>query len=279
MGVPHVLTFIHSLQLSIFCIKRSPPFLLAIWVHIVEVCHTVGLSLLVFRILPSIDNVTGLFILNGVCIVPAVMNLFSSHRGLNRTMTLLTFVTDVASVLMQLCVCLIPWILPTKDSTSSGLTWLLPVALFLISLGYWESFMETRLSKKRAFLWFQHAIRSLKKTRPKIYVTASLLKLFVLVLTAVYCLPQSIDRKLYLQVFERIPIGYSEAGSRPILGTDRFDQQSDLFRVTYEVYIPFVVQILSSCLCYYTGRIACKVRLVVGCSPRGEEPTNDHCRF
>ena len=268
MGVPYVLTFVHSLQLSVFCIKRSPPFLLAIWVHVIESCHTVGLSLLVFRILPSIDNVTGLFLLNGVCIVPAVMNLFSSHRGLNRTMKTITFVSDIASVLMQLCVCFIPWILPSKGSSSSGLTWLLPLALLLISMGYWESFMETRLSKKRAFLWFQHAIRSLKKSRPKIYVTASLLKLFVLVLTAVYSLPPSIDRKLYWQIFERIPIGYTEAGPRPLLGADRFDQQSDLFRVTYEVYIPLLVQVFSSCLCYYTGRIACKVRLVHSCSSK-----------
>ncbi|CAF4819472.1 unnamed protein product, partial [Rotaria sp. Silwood2] len=32
MGVRYLLTFIHSLQLLIYCIKRSPPFSLAIWV-------------------------------------------------------------------------------------------------------------------------------------------------------------------------------------------------------------------------------------------------------
>ncbi|CAF2521477.1 unnamed protein product [Rotaria sp. Silwood2] len=65
MGVRYLLTFIHSLQLLIYCIKRSPPFSLAIWVHFVEAYHTAGLSLLAFRILPSIDNVSGLIILNG----------------------------------------------------------------------------------------------------------------------------------------------------------------------------------------------------------------------
>ncbi|CAF3943670.1 unnamed protein product [Rotaria sp. Silwood1] len=87
-------------------------------VHIIEECHTAGLSLLVFRVLSSIDNVTGLFIFNSVCIIPAILNLLSSHRGLNRTMKILTFLMDIASVFMQLCVCFIPWILSTKENIS-----------------------------------------------------------------------------------------------------------------------------------------------------------------
>lgn len=228
----------------------------------VEACHTAGLSLLVFRILPSIDNVSGLFILNGVCIIPAILNLFSSHRGHNQIMKTLILLTDIGSVLMQLCVCFIPFVLPTTDKTSSGLQWELPLALFLISFGYWESFTETQMARKRFFKCFQHAIRALKKTRPKIYVTASLLKLFVLITTAIYFLPKSIDRKLYLRIFDQIPIGFSDTNIRRVLGGGIFDEQEDLFRITYEVYIPLVVQVVSSCVCYYTGRIACKVRRI-----------------
>jgi chitin synthase len=206
------------------------------------------------------DNVSGLFILNGVCIIPAILNLFSSHRGHNRTMKMLIFLTDIGTVLMQLCVCFIPFILSIQEKISSGLQWQLPLALFLISLGYWESFTETRISKQRFFKWFQHGIRALRKTRPKIYVTASLLKIFVLISTAIYFLPQSIDKKLYLRIFDQIPIGYSDTNTRRVLGGGLFDEQEDLFRITYEVYIPLIVQIVSSCICYYTGRIACKVR-------------------
>jgi hypothetical protein len=209
------------------------------------------------------DNVTGLFILNGVCLVPAILNTFSPHRGLNRTMRTLTWITDIGSIFMQLCVCFIPLILPDRDPVSYALHWQLPLSLFLISLGYWESFTELRISKHSFFSWFQHGVRSLKKTRPKIYVTASLMKLFILILTAVYSLPESIDRKLYWQIFERTPIGYGEMTNRRVVGAGRFDEHADLFRVTHEVYIPCIVQILSSCLCYYTGRISCKVRLVI----------------
>jgi len=178
-------------------------------------------------------------------------------------MKTLIFLTDIGSILMQLCVCFIPYILSKNQKISSGFLWQLPLALFLISLGYWESFTETRISQQRFLKWFQHGIRALKKTRPKIYVTASLLKIFVLITTAIYFLPKSIDKKIYLRIFEYIPIGSSDKNTRRVLGGGLFDEQEDLFRITYEVYVPLIVQIISSCVCYYTGRIACKVRRIV----------------
>lgn len=229
-------------------------------VHFIEACHTLGLSLLVFRVLPSIDNVTGLFILNGVCIVPAILNLFSSRRSHNQLMKNLIFCTDICSVLMQLSVFFIPYLLPSKDKSSSSFQWELPLALFLISLGYWESFTETRMAKQKFFKWFQHGIRALRKTRPKVYITASLLKLFILITSAIYFLPKSIDKNLYFHAFDRIPLGINRITIPRVLGGGVFDEHEDLFRITYEVYIPFLVQIISSCVCYYTGRIACKVR-------------------
>jgi chitin synthase len=228
-----------------------------------EACHTIGLSLLVFRILPLIDNVTGLFILNGVCIVPAVLNLFSPYRGLNRTMKILTFFIDIICVFMQLCACFIPFILSQTEKLPNEFQWQLPLALLLISVGYWESFAETRLSKQRFLKWFQHGIRALKKTRPKIYVTASLLKICVLIISAIWFLPKSIDKNMYLKVFEQIPIGSNDKDTRRVLGGGIYDEHEDLFRITYEVYIPLIVQVVSSCICYYTGRIACKVRRII----------------
>jgi chitin synthase len=218
--------------------------------------------LLVFRVLPSIDNVTGLFILNGVCIVPAILNLFSAYRGLNQTMKVLTFFIDIVCVFMQLCVCFIPFVYPTSAKLPSELQWQLPLALLLISCGYWESFAETRMSKRKFLRWFQHGIRALKKSRPKIYVTASLLKITVLILSAMWFLPKSIDINMYWKVFEQVPIGYNDKNTRRVLGSGIFDEHEDLFRITYEVYIPLIVQIVSSCICYYTGRIACKVRRI-----------------
>jgi hypothetical protein len=156
---------------------------------------------------------------------------------------------------MQLSICFIPYILPTIENISSELRWQLPLALFLISLGYWESFVEINFSKKYFFKLLQYNVKLLKKTRPKVYVTASLLKIIVLIISAIYFLPKTIDKNLYLQIFKQIPMGESFHHQ-----LDLYNESDDLFRMTNEVYIPFIIQICSSCVCYYTGRIACKVR-------------------
>jgi hypothetical protein len=151
---------------------------------------------------------------------------------------------------MQLSVCFIPYILKTTERISIEIRWQLPLSLFLISLGYWESFAEIN-----SFKWLRYNIKLLKKTRPKVYVTASLLKILVLITSAIYFLPKTIDKKMYLQIFKHNSIGdkfHRELGL--------YDEEDDLFRITTEVYIPFLIQIFSSCICYYTGRIACKVR-------------------
>jgi hypothetical protein len=155
---------------------------------------------------------------------------------------------------MQLSVCFIPFILKTTEKISRELRWQLPLSLFLISLGYWESFAEIRFSKKYFCKWFQYNVKLLKKTRPKVYLTASLLKILVLITSAIYFLPKTIDKNMYFHVFKHIPMGetfHQELGI--------YDEQDDLFRITNEVYIPFIIQILASCICYYAGRIACKV--------------------
>jgi hypothetical protein len=193
--------------------------------------------------------------MNGVCIVPSILNLFSSHHGSNQVLKLLTFITDIAALLMQLSICFIPYLLPTTAKVSSELRWQLPLALFLISLGYWESFAEIHISKNHFFKLLQHNVRLLKKTRPKVYVSASLLKIIVLIASAIYFLPKSIDRNLYLQIFNQIPMG-----DKIHHQLNHYDEHDDLFRITSEVYMPFIIQICSSCVCYYTGRIACKVR-------------------
>jgi len=156
---------------------------------------------------------------------------------------------------MQLSICFIPYILPETEKISPELRWQLPLALFLISLNYWESFAEINYSKKHFFKLLQHSVRLLKETRPKVYVTASLLKIIVLITAAIYFLPKTIDKNMYLHVFKQIPMGdkfHHQLGF--------YDEHDDLFRITNEVYIPFLIQIFSSCICYYTGRVACKVR-------------------
>lgn len=197
--------------------------------------------------------------MNGVCIVPAFLNIFSSHRHLNKTMKTLTWLSDIATVLMQLSIFFIPYMVETKAPNPTSIRWQLPLALCLISLGYWESFAEIRPSKQHFMQWFHHGIRMMKKTRPKIYITASLVKMIVLILIAFHFSPDSINISTFREIFDHVPIGQNRNSDQRLMASGLFSEQTDLFRSSKEVYIPLLVQVISSCICYYTGRIACKV--------------------
>ncbi|CAF0791818.1 unnamed protein product [Didymodactylos carnosus] len=262
--VPYILTFIYSVSLSLFYVKKSPPFLLFIWVHIMESLHTCGLALFVFKVLTVVDNVTGLFIMNGVCFIPALLKLlFASRRDLNRTLRTLTLAVDVMTLIMQSCVCFIPYILyyynneqfRTLSKSKKDLLWSLPLSLLLISFGYWESFAVVRHPKHRISDRLLRAIHLLKKTRPKVYITASIWKIIIIVAATYYFLPSTIPKKAYFNLFKNITMG--NYTTKTTVGG--YSVKEDIFKVSYEVYLPMIVQIISSCVCYYTGRIACKV--------------------
>jgi chitin synthase len=49
-----------------------PPFFDFVLVFFAETCHTVGLALLMFAVLPDLDVVKGAMLTNCMCIVPGI---------------------------------------------------------------------------------------------------------------------------------------------------------------------------------------------------------------
>ena len=80
---------------------------------IVEVCHTLGVALFVFKVLPNVENMFGLFLMNALCIVPAILKvIFASTRGMTRFKRFVTFLFDIIAIVCQLsCVVLFKIIL------------------------------------------------------------------------------------------------------------------------------------------------------------------------
>ena len=66
-------------------------------IFVTEACHTLGLCLFVFKVLPQFDIVRALLIMNAACIVPALMKLLltKNKRGP------LSYVADVIALAMQ----------------------------------------------------------------------------------------------------------------------------------------------------------------------------------
>ncbi len=76
-------------------------------------CHTLGVALFVFKVLPNVENMFGLFLMNALCIVPAILKvIFASTRGMTRFKRFVTFLFDIIAIVCQLgCVVLFKTIL------------------------------------------------------------------------------------------------------------------------------------------------------------------------
>lgn len=149
-SVPKVLNFMNSIRTSLFR-KRTPPTLAHfLTVSFFETVHTIGLSLFVFCVLPNMKNlVQGLMIFYWACLVPSILGLLSRCSSRNNRKRSLLLTIDVLVMLVQLCG---PFSLVVFESlTSKGnftywKTWMPPIALFLISFGWWENYVFTNSS-------------------------------------------------------------------------------------------------------------------------------------
>lgn len=74
--VPEVGAFFRSVRICIFKSWKKPPLGHFLLVFIAETCHTIGLALLVYSVLPDLDVVKGAMLTNCVCFIPAVMSKY-----------------------------------------------------------------------------------------------------------------------------------------------------------------------------------------------------------
>ena len=111
--LPEFFTFTKSLRVRLFKSINSPsrPSFSDFFVVLVfESMHVVGLSLLIFVVLPELDVVRGAMITNSLCFIPAVLQLASRHskesrrfrKVLTEKICLLTYILFLSKAAMDL---------------------------------------------------------------------------------------------------------------------------------------------------------------------------------
>jgi chitin synthase len=300
VSVPYALNFVFSLQTVLFAsTSRMPGSFIFVWVLLVEVGHTFGVALLLFKILPNIENITGLLFMNGLCIVPAILRIFfTSCRGMNRIQKLGAYLLDFLAILCQLSVLVVFRVygdfdkkpLPLNhnaDSISIAESQQVPkddmffvyviVSAVLISLSYWQNFTEVRFSTNRITMFLQRQINELRKHNSKIYMIVSPTKVVLMFFFAYALMPEQVQNQ-FSQFDKQLNFtsGRRDSGLMKMnLGTLSFTgssittlttqsklslkQRHDIFYESSEFIIPFIIHIVSSIFCYYTARVSCKV--------------------
>lgn len=103
-------------------------------IFVSESLHTIGLALLMFKVLPEIDVVKGAMITNCLCIIPAILGLLS--RNSRDSKRFMKVIVDMAAIGAQVTGFILWPLLENKP-----VLWLIPISSICISLGWWENYV------------------------------------------------------------------------------------------------------------------------------------------
>jgi len=154
-------------------------------VLIVEAAHTFGLCLFVYKVLPAYDVIRALLLTCSSSIVPAALKLLLTKGGRSA----LSIVVDTCALLMQCSVFfLVTMFTRTHAHKLPDSLHLLElcVSLVLISLRYWENFIDRDIGT----LAVQNFKQTLRLGRCKMYIFASIWKMALTLAFAYLLIPQ-----------------------------------------------------------------------------------------
>lgn len=133
--VPQLGATFRSARMCFFKSSKKPTFAHFMIVFLTETAHTIGIAILVFYVLPDLDVVKGAMLTNCLCFVPAVFGLLS--RSNKESQRFIKVIIDLVAIACQ-ATGLVAWpIIEQKPQL-----WLVPVSIFLISIGWWENYVS-----------------------------------------------------------------------------------------------------------------------------------------
>ncbi|XP_069137723.1 chitin synthase chs-2-like [Argopecten irradians] len=215
---PYIIWMFSFSAKSLFGSNSWPSFKTVIITLFMELLHSFGLCLMVFHILPRMDMARGLLHFCGICTVPAFLKTITIATDISRpTMKrfTLTFVNGLAFVI-QLCNLAASTMFsnPLNEAERNQLQrdvvydpdtlhsierpvpkfenrymWEIPVALFFISISYWENYVESDLSICTFNIPFLQWKRRLNSVRERLYIFVGIWKTGWTLLFAALLLP------------------------------------------------------------------------------------------
>ncbi|XP_046547882.1 uncharacterized protein LOC124257786 [Haliotis rubra] len=202
---PYIFTILRNTFRVIFKKQRKLQIIPFLVVMLFETLHSIGLCIFVFMVAPNFDPVLVLMLCQGVGLVPAFNKIFwtrkddtddkedkaNTHEEFAspfwRSVSVITFLLQGGFIGVA------TWKCYRETARPSVTVILLPLSLVLISLRWWDNFVQRRKSHKSSFKErlakpepqstlakpksFTELLKSIDKNRVKIDLLASLWKL------------------------------------------------------------------------------------------------------
>ena len=147
---PQIGAFLRSFRKCLFKFNNLPTFKNFLFVLVMEVCHTLGLAILCYMVLPDMDSIRVFLLSSSLALIPACFLLLSRFQEDNERKTHISKVRlaiDIVAIVAQLSGAifwpLLQWMGVNQDQANPHpYPWAVPLGVILTSFGWWETFTE-----------------------------------------------------------------------------------------------------------------------------------------
>ncbi|KAH9515260.1 hypothetical protein Btru_014017 [Bulinus truncatus] len=256
---PMVYNWLNAFMKILFGGKEWPSIKTFAVMLFFELVTTFGMCLLVFKILPSVDFFRGITITLAMFQIPAICQVMMLDRKPNcEYKTIIKMVTSVLAMLVQIGAIVFFMLMdfvPSRetltvlnskskeervlDTLLHESVWELPVALILISFGWWENYVSSDWTLfGRVHISFKHWRHVLQETRETSYFLIGPFKIGLVVILGKYLA----DADFALPTWSR----------------DTRQTQADFHGQSYSL---MYITLGSAILCTYLSGLACKLHM------------------
>ncbi|XP_067943590.1 chitin synthase chs-2-like [Watersipora subatra] len=182
-SIPYIITFLQTGVKILFGSHPWPAVGTLIWTTLMESIHTLGICLMIVRVLPELDLIRCLLIMCGVGLVPSLINLIFGLRPRHNTGKKIgIIILDLMAVLFQTSVLVVVLILDYNSTkgelivTTANLKWEAAVSVVCIGFSWRENFLNSDLTCGRMTFSVNKFKRRALAAQSKIYFFISIVK-------------------------------------------------------------------------------------------------------
>lgn len=253
--IPEFLVFITCLWVCVFKNCKKPGMKSFLVVLLSETLHVIGICLLVFVLAPTMDGISSLMFLNGLCLVPACLTLF--NRSASDPMFHLNISFDVASI-FAIAGGMVMW-------AQAERSWTLLIVGILISCVWWENFFDED-SSNPFFKYLSELRKDLKgdNSRYFVYVFISLWKI---ILSFVFFLILLVSTS-EIKVVDLLPAFSDSFHNQPVALIQTWESATNNYQgipgkeLTSNGLLPvyfLLIQLGCALICYLTSIFSCQI--------------------
>nr|XP_022324471.1 uncharacterized protein LOC111125208 isoform X3 [Crassostrea virginica] len=254
---PYVFTFAKCVWRICFKNTRNPTFTVLIITLSIETLHSIGICIFIFYVLPNMDPIRGLMLTFGVAFVPSFLKMFDSQRETGRQFYIV--VADLLAMLIQASVLLLWPLLNIIRGIDYEQSWGIFVSLLLISLGWWENYVNRFTHLGKFGMSLLELKRNIRRSRTKLYAAVSVWKV-VLTLGMMLALMSNLRLSCVKALLYE---GRNRAKECPhlVYPEDANNAESTFYK--QDAFWVAAIQIICCLICYTLAKSACKIMLQV----------------